>query len=168
MKATKTILTLAAMASPLLLTNCQQPPCEPPVRDYKTVTTASPYVGQYLGKDSIYAVRDREIVKEYVISPYVDPNNPDVRMPGGAMQVMVRPSRWNSEPNQQHGIVVEPQYSRVKDNPSTAYARSQVNLLKAEQEKIKRQLLDTRLETRKIQQLQDQYDAIEAQLKNAQ
>ncbi len=137
------------------LVSCQQPPA-PTVVDYKTVTTANPYVGSYLGKETIYSVRDREVVKEYVVSPYVDPNNPNVRMPGGAMQVMVRPSRWNSEPNQQHGIVVEPTYSPVKANKSDAYTKNEVNRLRIEQDKMKRQLLDTRLETNQIKkELQD-------------
>lgn len=154
------------MSAGLLASCAKIKQAEPITRQYKVITTTNPYVGKGSSKNTIYNVRDREIVKEYVISPYVDPNNPNVRMPGGAMHVMTRPSRWNSEPNTQHGMVVEPQYARVKEVQNARLYKAAVQALKAKNKSMEGQLLDARLQSRKISLLEKQVETLEAKNRN--
>lgn len=110
----KMIPTITGVSLALvLLSSCTTPPQRQTLR---STSTLNPHRGEYSSKNTIDLVRDAPVVKEYTVRPYVHPEDPNVRMPGGSMFVVNRPGRWNTEPLTRNGIVVEPQYASVNEN----------------------------------------------------
>src|SRR5690606_19761350 len=112
--------------------------------------------------NTVDLVRDPPVVKEYNIRPYVNRDNPEVRMPGGSMFVVTRPGRWNTEPNTRDGIVVEPQYASTREN---VIARSSVQEARAaavKAERARKLALDGALQNRANQRrLEERIEALE-------
>lgn len=136
MKSMK-IIYLSLAAATLGLFSCQTRPQHPRIETERLYSVHDPQKGHYSSKATIGHVRTTPNIKEYAINAYVDPNNPNVRMPGGTMHVITRPSRWNTQPLTQHGIVVEPQYARIDDNIPHQVQNGKIATLEAEVKKLK-------------------------------
>lgn len=128
-------------------------------------TTANPYYGDYASKNTIELVRDAPVVKEYTIRPYVNPAQPEVRMPGGSMFVVTRPGRWNTEPNTRNGIVVEPQYASTSENVVARSSVQQARAAEVKAERARKLALDGALEGRSGQRrLEERVRALEERI----
>lgn len=161
----KVILTLPLAVA---LVSCATPP-ERSVRQIprqRMISQNNPNYGWQSSKNTLDAVRDSAVVKGYAIKSYVDPNNPDVRMPSGTMHVMTRPSRWNTEPLTRNGIVVEPQYASVNSNVSAQVEKSQLARLESKASKTnmmaKDAALQSRMTDRKLEELETKIKKLEA------
>lgn len=122
------------MGCAFALASCCGPKCQ--LERLETVSANDPHYGDYTTRNVRESIRDAEVLKEYQIRPYVDPRNPNVRLPGGSMHVLTRPSRYNTEPNVRRGIVVEPQYAPVNE------PRGRSTKLNGEIAQLKRQVTD--------------------------
>lgn len=147
------------LSLPLLAASCAH-------RETLQTTTANPHYGEYSSKNTVELVRDAPVVKEYTIRPYVHPTNPNVRMPGGSMFIVTRPSRWNTEPNTRNGIVVEPQYASTSENVVARRSAQQARSAEAKAEKARKLALDGALENRSTQRrLEERIEVLEAEAK---
>lgn len=157
----KVILTLPLA---VLLGSCCTPPesnaCKIP--QHRLVSQNNPDYGWQSSKNTLDAVRDSPVVKGYAIKAYVDPNNPDVRMPGGTMHVITRPSRWNTEPLTRNGIVVEPQYASVNHNVPAQVEQSRLAQLESKASKTNMMAKDAALQSRMSER---KIEALEAKVK---
>ncbi len=134
--------------------------------DPTTITTENDEYGRYTERNTVELVRTVPVIKEYVIAPYLDPNDPNVRMPGGAMQVVTRPSRWNLQPLTRNGLVVEPQYASVNDDVGLQRLRSSLSRLGRQVDSSRRRAMEAGVGSaanqRRIQQLEEEIRRLRA------
>lgn len=141
---------------------------QPPVAqtEYERLYSVhDPQKGHYSSKATVGHIRSTSNIKEYAINAYVDPNNPNVRMPGGAMHVITRPSRWNTQPLTQHGIVVEPQYATIENNVPHQIQNGKIATLQAEVKRLKQLNMGAALENRQMSKNnQEKIDTLKFQI----
>lgn len=131
----------------------------------KSVSTLNPHRGQYSSKNTIDLIRDSPVIKEYTVRPYVDPKNPNVRMPGGSMFVVNRPGRWNTEPLKRNGIVVEPQYASVNENVTYRRQATQNRVAIEEAKKAERLAKDSYFRSkRRADELEEELQVVKGRL----
>lgn len=154
------ITYISLIITTLSLYSCQTQPLPPKIETERLYSAHDPAKGHYSSKADIGLIRTAPNIKEYAINAYVDPNNPNVRMPGGAMHIITRPTRWNTQPLTQNGIVVEPQYASIEKDVPHQIQNGKIATLEAEIRRLKQLNMGAALENRK--QSRENFEKIEA------